>query len=243
MDTRKRCFVAVIASVLIVVPATALGQTAAPAPCATDPLTASTDTLSGAATTVSKDTTTLASAGTQLSTAEQKFNGMLSSWKKPKTTTTPTAKTPTATTTTTVTNTTPAKLTQVSSAANSAGTTNKAPCKPSGPAPAGAAGAKLTANGQPASPSAATKPAAGAEVAGTSRTPTFTLMPDGDYMVGYAGTGAGAQTTYAKVKQISPSATPSAANPRDGVYTDGKAYYMVTNGKLTVTPIGGVANK
>jgi hypothetical protein len=68
-------------------------------------------------------------------------------------------------------------------------------------------------------------------------------MPDGDYMLGYTGSGAGAQATYAKVKLVSPPATPSAANPHDGIYTDGKSFFSVTDGKLTVTPIGGVASK
>jgi hypothetical protein len=176
----------------------------------------------------SKDTTTLASAGTQLNTAEQKFNGISSSRKKPKRPPLlrprpqpPQLPIPNC------------ELSPGFQRGKLSGTTNKVPRKPAGPAPAGAAGVKLTANGQPASPSTATKSVAGTEVAGTSGTPTFTLMPDGDYMVGYAGTGAGAQTTHAKVKkvkQISPSATSSAANPPDGVYTVGKAYYIVTNG-------------
>jgi hypothetical protein len=42
---------------------------------------------------------------------------------------------------------------------------------------------------------------------------------------------------------VSPPATPSAANPHDGIYTDGKSFFSVTDGKLTVTPIGGVASK
>jgi hypothetical protein len=242
MNIQKRCLVAVIASILAAAPVTVPGQTATAAaapsasPCPTDALTQGTNTVSNAATTMSKDTTTLASAGTQLNTAEDKFNSMLSGWKKPKTPAPAKAAstTPKTTTTTTATNTTTAKLSQVSSATNSAGTTDKAPCKP-----AGAAGAKETAGGQPGT----TKPIEKADVAAAAGAPTFTLMPDGDYMLGYTGTGAGAAPTYAKVKQISPAATPSAANPHDGVYTDGKAYFMVTSGKLTVTPIGGVASK
>jgi hypothetical protein len=183
---------------------------------------------------VSKDTTTLANTGTQLNTAEQKFNSMLSGWKKPK----PATATPATTTTATTTNTTAAKLTQVSSATNSSGTTNKAPCQPAKPA---AAGNGVAANGKgPAQP--ATPAVAKTEVASANAT-TLTLMPDGDYMLGYTGTGAGSQAAYAKVKMISPAAAPTAVNPHDGVYTDGKSYYMVTGGKLTVTPIGGVANK
>src|SRR6185437_11829424 len=44
--------------------------------------------------------------------------------------------------------------------------------------------------------------------------PTFTAMPDGDYMVGYVAPNASAQT-YAKVKLIQ-AATPAAADfPHD----------------------------
>ncbi|WP_158790948.1 hypothetical protein [Granulicella sp. L60] len=243
MDTPKICLVVLVGSVLAVAPIALLGQAAAaaaptpaaaPAPCSTDAVTQATNSVSGAATTVSKDTTTLANAGTQLNTAEQKFNTMLSGWKKPKPPSTTTPAKPATTTTATATNTTTAKLTQVAGAANSSGTTSKAPCQPAKPA---AAGTGVAANGK-----APTPPAAKTEMA-SADAPTFTLMPDGDYMLGYTGTAAGSQAAYAKVKMISPAAAPTAANPHDGVYTDGKSYYMVTGGKLTVTPIGGVASK
>jgi hypothetical protein len=255
MDIPKICLIVLVSSVLAVAPSALPGQaaatttpapTAAPAPCSTDAVTQATNSVGGAATTVSKDTTTLANAGTQLNTAEQKFNSMMSGWKKPKpaTTTTPAKPKPATTTTATATNTSAAKLSQVSSAANSAGTTNKAPCQPAKPAAGGtgvAANGKAPANGKnPAQP--ATPVVAKTEVA-SADAPTFTLMPDGDYMLGYTGTAAGSQAAYAKVKMISPAAAPAAANPHDGVYTDGKSYYMVTGGKLTVTPIGGVASK
>ena len=61
-------------------------------------------------------------------------------------------------------------------------------------------------------------------------------MPDGDYMLGYVAPG-GKQPTYAKVKQVQNPTQASAAYPRDGVYSDGKMYYMVSDGKLILAPM------
>jgi hypothetical protein len=65
-------------------------------------------------------------------------------------------------------------------------------------------------------------------------------MPDGDTMLGYTAAGATAQS-YAKVKLVQAATPASADNPHDGIYTDGKAFYTVSGGKLSVTPIGGAA--
>jgi hypothetical protein len=61
-------------------------------------------------------------------------------------------------------------------------------------------------------------------------------MPDGDYMLGYVAPG-GKQPTYAKVKQVQNPAQATPTYPRDGVYSDGKMYYMVSDGKLILAPM------
>ena len=101
----------------------------------------------------------------------------------------------------------------------------------------GPGGSNLMPKGGPSTtgPNAATAPGA---ISATA--PTFTPMPDGDTMLGYVGTGATVQS-YAKVKLVQAATPASPDNPHDGIYTDGKAFYTVSGGKLSVTPIAGAA--
>jgi hypothetical protein len=105
----------------------------------------------------------------------------------------------------------------------------------------GAPGAAGAGGGAPCKP--ANKELAG--IGGTpvpiAAPPTFTSMPDGDYMLGYVAPG-GKQPTYAKVKQVQNPTAASATYPRDGVYSDGKMYYMVSDGKLILAPMASEAS-
>lgn len=87
----------------------------------------------------------------------------------------------------------------------------------------------------PAAPAAsAAKPQTASAVSVVSGTPTFTLMPDGEYMVGYDAPDPPHKKAYSKVKKV--SASEQAGHPNDGVYTDEKNFYVVTGGQMVITP-------
>jgi hypothetical protein len=65
---------------------------------------------------------------------------------------------------------------------------------------------------------------------------TVTHINADQYMIMYKATDTATTKTYAKVKKISDA--DQAGSTGDGMYTDDKNYYSITNGKLTVTPIG-----
>jgi hypothetical protein len=174
-------------------------------------------------------------------TAGDKITKAFNSWRTPK----PAAKPATTTATTPA---KPAAATPVSTtaantanAAGAAGGGGSAPCTPAKKelASGGTSGGvdKEAKPGTPNTPATVTAPTAPIVV---ETPPTFTAMPDGDVMLGYAAPGASA-TTYAKVKLLPAATPPPATSPHDGTYTDGKMFYTVSSGKLFVMPVGGGA--
>jgi hypothetical protein len=150
---------------------------------------------------------------TKVGTSYQKMSHL---WKKPSSSTSTTAAA------------TPAPATTQPAAQQLA--KNNAPAAASNP---------CSATGQPAS-----KPAAAAATAGTASkpaanapapgiTPSITPIPGGQYVFIYSSSDKDATKNSAIVTKLSAGSGAGS----DGVYTDKKNIYIVTDGKMTITPI------
>jgi hypothetical protein len=204
-------FLAVTATIFLVVIGSAQGQNSTPCPPPADGLTQVSNS-------VDKSATTVASTGTTVAAAETKLKGIFSKPKTAAAATTP-ATTPAA----------------APSAASAAAAPAAKPCPTPKPASAAAtpAPSAATASAQPA-PVKQTAAASTSTVSVISGSPSFTLMPDGQYMVAYDSPDPGHKKAYVKVKKVSDGT--QAGHPNDGVYTDDKNYYVVTGGQMVLTP-------